>query len=97
MIEAGEMRKTEFPASLSCLWLDRSNPNTDLTWYYYSRAEYPKQCFMIHQPCKMLFRKNKKKKFSVLNNLESTGPLLGVVTASDTLSALRGPAGRLPS
>ena len=64
------MRKTEFPASQSCQWLDRSNPNTDLTWYYYSRAEYPKQCFMIHQPCKMLFRE--KKKFSMLNNLEST-------------------------
>lgn len=71
MSEAGAMRKTEFPASSSCQWLDGSNPNTDLTWCYYSRAEYPKQCFMIHQPCTMLF--GKKKKVSMLNNLESTG------------------------
>lgn len=97
MAEAGAMRKTEFPASPSCQWLDRSNPNTDLMWYYYSRAEYPKQCFMIRQPCKMLFGK-KKKGFHV----EYSGkyctltPLLGVFTASATLKALRSPAGGMP-
>ena len=96
MSEAGAMRKTEFPASSSCQWLDGSNPNTDLTWCYYSRIS---QTVFYDTSALHNVVWKKKKGFHV----EQSGkywiltPLLGVLTASAALKALRSPAGRMPS